>query len=142
MDSAGIPVGITPECANQLSREYKELKMEMQVVENLKKFIEKALPKNKNKKSKKFTMGYNETLNANELGAVESIVFSDKIIQDNNEQEIMDFLNDESSPMISSRLISNPTFRKKIAIKKSLMIKRKSALCPAKVKRSRFQKRI
>ena len=47
-----------------------------------------------NKKSKKFTMGYNETLNANELGAVESIVFSDKIIQDNNEQEIMDFLND------------------------------------------------
>ena len=32
--------------------------------------------------------------NANQLGAVESIVFSDKIIQDNNEQEIMDFLND------------------------------------------------
>ena len=47
-----------------------------------------------NKKSKKFTMGYNETLNANQIGAVESIVFSDKIIQDNNEQEIMDFLND------------------------------------------------
>ena len=32
MDSAEIPVGITPECANQLFREYKELKMEMQVV--------------------------------------------------------------------------------------------------------------
>ncbi len=47
-----------------------------------------------NKKSKKFTMGYNETINANQIGAVESLVFSDKIIQDNNEQEIMDFLND------------------------------------------------
>jgi len=47
-----------------------------------------------NKKSKKFTMGYAETLKANQLGAVESIVFSDKIIQDNNEQEIMNFLND------------------------------------------------
>ena len=47
-----------------------------------------------NKKSKKFTMGYTETLNANQIGAVESIVFSDKIIQDNNEQEIMNFLND------------------------------------------------
>ena len=47
-----------------------------------------------NKKSKKFTMGYSETMNANQMGAVESIVFSDKIIQDNNEQEIMDFLND------------------------------------------------
>ena len=47
-----------------------------------------------NKKSKKFTMGYNETLSANQIGAVQSIVFSDKIIQDYDEQEIMDFLND------------------------------------------------
>ena len=47
-----------------------------------------------NKKSKKFTMGYNETFSANQIGAVQSIVFSDKIIQDYDEQEIMDFLND------------------------------------------------
>ena len=47
-----------------------------------------------NKKSRKFTMGYIETLNANQMGAVESLVFSDKAIQDNDEQEIMNFLND------------------------------------------------
>jgi len=47
-----------------------------------------------NKKSKKFTMGYEETFHANQMGAVESLVFSDKIIQENNEQQIMDFLND------------------------------------------------
>ncbi len=47
-----------------------------------------------NQKSKKFTMGHNETFHANKLGAVESVVFSDKIIQDNDEQEIMDFLNE------------------------------------------------
>ncbi len=47
-----------------------------------------------NQKSKKFTMGHEETFNANQMGAVEAVVFSDKIIQDNNEQEIMDFLND------------------------------------------------
>ena len=39
-----------------------------------------------NKKSRKFTMGYNETFNANQMGAVESLVFSDKAIQDNDEQ--------------------------------------------------------
>ena len=47
-----------------------------------------------NKKSRKFTMGYDETLNANQMGAVESLVFSDKVIQENNEQEMMDFRND------------------------------------------------
>ena len=47
-----------------------------------------------NKKSRKFTMGYDETLNANQMGAVQSLVFSDKVIQENNEQEMMDFLND------------------------------------------------
>ncbi len=47
-----------------------------------------------NKKSRKFTMGYNETFNANQMGAVESLVFSDKAIQDNDEQEMMNFLND------------------------------------------------
>ncbi len=47
-----------------------------------------------NKTSRKFTMGYNETFNANQMGAVESLVFSDKAIQENDEQEIMNFLND------------------------------------------------
>ena len=47
-----------------------------------------------NKKSRKFTMGLDETIYANQLGAVESIVFSDKAIQENDEQKIIDFLND------------------------------------------------
>lgn len=46
-----------------------------------------------NKKSKKFTMGFDETFNANQIGAVESLVFSDKAIQD-DEQKMIDFLND------------------------------------------------
>jgi len=49
-----------------------------------------------NKKSRKFTMGFDETFNANQIGAVESLVFSDKAIQD-NEQKIIDFLNDVES---------------------------------------------
>ena len=46
-----------------------------------------------NKKSGKFTMGFNETFNANQIGAVESLVFSDKAIQEHDEQKMMDFLN-------------------------------------------------
>jgi protein pelota len=46
-----------------------------------------------NKKSKKFTMGFDETFNANQMGAVESLIFSDKAIQD-DEQKMIDFLND------------------------------------------------
>jgi protein pelota len=45
-----------------------------------------------NKKSRKFTMGFDETFNANQMGAVESLVFSDKAIQD-DEQKMIDFLN-------------------------------------------------
>ena len=47
-----------------------------------------------NKKSRKFTMGFDETLKANEFGAVDSLVFSDKIIQTYDEKKIIDFLND------------------------------------------------
>ena len=50
-----------------------------------------------NKKSHRFTMGFDETFNANQVGAVESLVFSDKTIQDNDEQKIMDFLDDAES---------------------------------------------
>ena len=47
-----------------------------------------------NKKSRKFTMGVKETQKANEFGAVESVVFSDKCIQDNEEDHIIQFIND------------------------------------------------
>ena len=47
-----------------------------------------------NKTSKKFSMGLEETRKANEFGAIESLVFSEKVIQDFDEQMVMDFLND------------------------------------------------
>jgi len=50
-----------------------------------------------NKKSRKFSMGLEETKKANEFGAIESLVFSEKVIQDFDEQEIIDFLNDVDS---------------------------------------------
>ena len=46
------------------------------------------------KQSTKFTMGYEDTAQANRVGAVESIVFSERVIQDNDEQDIIDLLND------------------------------------------------
>lgn len=45
-------------------------------------------------KSKKFTMGFKETKNANQFGAIESLVFSEKIIQTHDEEEIIEFLNE------------------------------------------------
>ena len=50
-----------------------------------------------NKTSKKFSMGLAETRKANEFGAIESLVFSEKAIQDYDEQEVIDFLNDVES---------------------------------------------
>ena len=50
-----------------------------------------------NKKSRKFTMGFKETFKANQFGAVETLVFSDKIIQTHDEKQIIDFLNDAES---------------------------------------------
>ena len=50
-----------------------------------------------NKKSHKFTMGFEETRKANQYGAINSLIFSEKVIQSYNEQEVMDFLNDVES---------------------------------------------
>lgn len=47
-----------------------------------------------NHKSKKFTMGFEETKNANQFGAIESLVFSEKIIQTHDEEQIIEFLNE------------------------------------------------
>lgn len=46
-----------------------------------------------NKKINKFTMGYAETSRANEAGAVQSMVFSDKIFDGQDEDEVIAFLN-------------------------------------------------
>jgi len=50
-----------------------------------------------NKTSKKFSMGLEETRKADEFGAIESLVFSEKVIQEYDEQEVIDFLNDVDS---------------------------------------------
>ena len=47
-----------------------------------------------NRKSSKFTMGLEETKRANEYSAIDSLIFSEKAIQSNDEQEIINFLND------------------------------------------------
>ena len=47
-----------------------------------------------NKTSNKFSMGLEETRKANEFGAIESLVFSEKLIQEFDEQMVIDFLND------------------------------------------------
>ena len=61
-----------------------------------------------NKKSGKFTMGFDETFNANQIGAVESLVFSDKAIQD-NEQKMIDFLNDVESKGVKIYSVDSST---------------------------------
>jgi len=62
-----------------------------------------------NKTSRKFTMGYVETINANQMGAVESLVFSDKVIQENDEQKMMDFLNDAESKGVKIYSVDSST---------------------------------
>jgi len=61
-----------------------------------------------NKKSGKFTMGFDETFNANQMGAVDSLVFSDKSIQD-NEQKMIDFLNDVESKGVKIYSVDSST---------------------------------
>jgi len=61
-----------------------------------------------NKKSRKFTMGFDETYNANQMGAVESLVFSDKAIQD-DEQKMIDFLNDVDSKGVKIYSVDSST---------------------------------
>lgn len=46
-----------------------------------------------NKKINRFSMGFEETSRANEAGAVQSLVFSDKIFENQDEDEVITFLN-------------------------------------------------
>jgi protein pelota len=62
-----------------------------------------------NKKSRKFTMGFEETFKANQLGAVELLVFSDKAIQNNDEQQIIEFLNDAESKGVKTYSVDSST---------------------------------
>ena len=53
-------------------------------------------------------MGFDETFNANQMGAVESMVFSDKAIQD-DEQKMIDFLNDMESKGVKMYSVDSST---------------------------------
>ncbi len=46
-----------------------------------------------NKKSNKFTMGFDDTFTANQAGAVQSLIFSDKIFEQYDEDKVIEFLN-------------------------------------------------
>lgn len=62
-----------------------------------------------NKKSSKFTMGFDETRRANEIGAVESLVFSDKIFENNDEDIIIQFLNEVESKGVDVYAVDSTT---------------------------------
>jgi len=46
-----------------------------------------------NKKINKFSMGFEETAKANEAGALQSLVFSDKVFENQDEDRVIAFLN-------------------------------------------------
>jgi protein pelota len=62
-----------------------------------------------NKKSNKFTMGFAETEKANQFGAIDSLVFSDKIIQTEEEQKIIEFLNEVESKGVKAYSVDSTT---------------------------------
>ncbi|MHB8601049.1 MAG: pelota family protein [Nitrosotalea sp.] len=62
-----------------------------------------------NKKSNKFTMGFEETSKANEIGAVESLVFSDKIFEKQDEDKIIEFLNQVESKGVEVYAVDSTT---------------------------------
>ena len=62
-----------------------------------------------NQKSRKFTMGYEETKKANDLGAVESLVFSDSAIQTSDEVKVIELLNDAESKGVKTFSVDSST---------------------------------
>lgn len=62
-----------------------------------------------NKKSKKFTMGFEETKKANDAGAVESLIFSDKIFEQHNEDMIIEFINQTEAKGVQVYAVDSTT---------------------------------
>jgi len=62
-----------------------------------------------NKKSNKFTMGFEETAKANDIGAVESLVFSDRIFEKQDEDKIIEFLNQVESKGVEVYAVDSTT---------------------------------
>jgi len=62
-----------------------------------------------NKKSRKFTMGLDETIKANQFGAIDSLVFSDKAIQSYDEEKIIQFLNEAEEKGVKTYSVDSTT---------------------------------
>src|SRR3989442_1663866 len=62
-----------------------------------------------NKKNNKFTMGFDETSKANEAGAVESLVFSDKIFEKHDEDTVIEFLNQAEAKGVEVYAVDSTT---------------------------------
>jgi protein pelota len=60
-------------------------------------------------KSKKFTMGFEETKRANQFGAVETLVFSEKIIQTHDEEQVIEFLNEAEAKGVKVYALDSST---------------------------------
>jgi len=62
-----------------------------------------------NKKSNKFTMGFDDAAKANDAGAVESIVFSDKVFEKQEEDKVIEFLNKAESRGVEVYAVDSTT---------------------------------
>ena len=62
-----------------------------------------------NKKSRKFTMGFEETVKANQYGAIDSVIFSDKVIQTEDEDQVIEFLNDAENKGVKIYSVDSTT---------------------------------
>lgn len=60
-------------------------------------------------KSKKFTMGFEQTRRANQFGAIDSLVFSERIIQTHDESEVIEFLNEVESKGVTVYALDSTT---------------------------------
>lgn len=60
-------------------------------------------------KSKKFTMGFEETQKANQYGAIDSLVFSEKIIQTQDEEKVIEFLNEAEAKGVKVYALDSST---------------------------------
>lgn len=70
--------------------------------------LEEIMIKAQNK-SKKFTMGFEETQKANQYGAIDSLVFSEKIIQTQDEEKVIEFLNEAEAKGVKVYALDSST---------------------------------
>ncbi len=61
------------------------------------------------KKSRKFTMGYSDAEKANQYGAIDSLVFSEKILELEDEEKIINFLNDLEAKAVTAFSVDSST---------------------------------